>query len=36
MNAPESRGKEFDTHMFVDIDHEGDKIYCRKGSDFLI
>ena len=35
MNAPESRGRDVDIHMFVDSDHAGDNVSCRSRSGFL-
>ena len=36
MNAPEPKGKEVDTHMFVDSGHAGNKVSCRSRCGFLI
>ena len=35
MNAPEHQGQEVDIIMFVDSDHEGDKVSHRSRSSFL-
>ena len=36
MNTPEPGGKEVDIHMFMDINHAGDKVSHRSRSGFLI